>query len=45
MIMDKIQISCPHCETSIYISKEVLETDNYIQCYICSYIFKNNLKD
>jgi len=42
---EKIEINCPECKTSIYISKEVLKKDNYIQCYICGKIFKNSLKD
>jgi uncharacterized Zn finger protein len=43
--MEKIELTCPHCQTSIYISKEVLESDNYLQCYICAFIFRNYLKD
>jgi uncharacterized Zn finger protein len=41
---DKIEIRCPCCKTDIWISKEVIEKENYIQCYICGVILKNKLK-
>lgn len=43
--MDKVEVICPNCKTSIYIGEEVLKIDNYIQCYICGAIFRNKYKD
>lgn len=42
--MDKKELICPCCETTIWVSEEVLSKDNYIACYICGAILKNDFK-